>query len=379
MNVTLPAKFPVSQADFKGRSEIMNMHKFKSLRHFPELAGSLSDECIKAQKDISLSVSMPYYNKIKPVFRKVKKSTAILDALCQSSAEEFHNVKDFRKMLIEARQRQRIEAQESISIRKQSIHEVEPIESAEEKMARVAFKLNDARSRTNNDLQGFLGGPLLKHELERQLCIAYNLFFTKPEMDALFDKIDANHSGTVKPVEFLSYFSQLGYQFSERMRKKTVENSTLKLEKEMEMKRTEEERLVKKFDFHAEEHSQEKEEEVLSTLRRFALKYDVSNELDRLRLKPFRSRMTPAEFKAQIENAFDIYLSPAEATVLVHKFSTLPEPHCIDGEHFLTEFAALQRQAKQEYKIAMARNAKAKKAIMDKSVNIDALPKLLGR
>lgn len=118
------------------KAEHENDQLFHSLRHFPELRKSKSEISeLQNGNGRDLKESKTSYKAIK--FEKQLKQTHGLDLLKRSALDEIHALKDFRKLIVEERMRQKAL---TTPIRPKRSEVQDPLESANQKLAKVAFR-----------------------------------------------------------------------------------------------------------------------------------------------------------------------------------------------------------------------------------------------
>jgi hypothetical protein len=218
-------------------AESVASHMYYTFRRFPELSVSVpeSDKILLAGGSSEISLSG-----MKPMKRKVIfKSTHRLDELCRSSVDngEFNALRDFKSSLLRSKS-----ALASLprSHGSQSVELTDPLESANQKLGKLAIKFN--AQGVNNDLKGFAGLALSKKEFDRQLKRCLCIWLTSEELDALMLAMDSDGNGAIDGVEFIRYFFDLGIKERDRMRDNRIESISRKAEFEQSVRRKDEER-----------------------------------------------------------------------------------------------------------------------------------------
>ena len=107
-----------------------------------------------------------------------------------------------------------------------------------------------------------------------------------------------------------------------------------------------------------------------------ALKWDSS---DLATTQGFMAKLSPYEFKMQLERSLGLSLTGEETGAVIKKFSTLEGEHCIDGVLFLKKFIGLKKRAEREFAAKRKENAKWKKRALAMGQQSDILPPILGR
>lgn len=220
-------------------AEYERMHTYHSLRQFPELRRTVNDmKLIQVRKRDGADSP----NHTVGIARlKLYRSTHKLDELSRSSVDEISAMTDFRKVLLENRRKQK---QSTLSMHTSSVvtlpplvfeedsldGSVSPVDAADRKLTKVSISF-DAGS-YNSHLAGFSGRRLDKKEFLIQLRRCLNINLKKPELDALFDKMDMDKSGEIDGVEFIRYFFALGTQARWQMQIETMSRRSKKQEDE---------------------------------------------------------------------------------------------------------------------------------------------------
>jgi hypothetical protein len=166
------------------------------------------------------------------------KSTHKLDELSRSVVEEMSVMTDFRRVLLENRQKMKqltradtvttlpsLCSAEDLSISSS----VAPVDSADKKLEKISISF-DSQS-YNSHLAGFSGSKLAKREFAIQLRRCLNINLSKAEQDALFNKMDVDGSGLIDGVEFVRYFFALGKNARAKTQHETMEREAKRMEK----------------------------------------------------------------------------------------------------------------------------------------------------
>ena len=142
-----------------------------------------------------------------------------MDALCKSSLNEFSTLSQFRKQIINDREKPLSRSPSSLKAAA-SKSARDPLLTGNAKLTKFAIR-HDSR-RMNNDLEGFNGHSLSKEEFDYQLKRCLTIYLTREELDAVFEHIDTDRSQFLDGVEFLRYFFKLGQDARDRMRAETL-------------------------------------------------------------------------------------------------------------------------------------------------------------
>ena len=206
------------------RSEVESGHTFRSLRHFPEIAKSIPSTALSIETrtlETSALTKTRERSQKKTTLKKATslKSTHYLDALCKSSLDEFSTLSQFRKQIINDREKPTSHAANTFC-RPSSKIEADPLLTGNAKLTKFAIR-HDSR-RMNTDLEGFHGHSLDKEQFDYQLKRCLTIYLTRHELDAVFQHIDADNSQLLDGVEFLRYFFRLGQDARDRMRADTI-------------------------------------------------------------------------------------------------------------------------------------------------------------
>lgn len=209
------------------RDEVESSHTFRSLRHFPEIAKSLPNatNCINTRTLEASALSKTRgLKKSKSVKASTSlKSTHYLDVLCKSSLNEFSTLSQFRKQIINDREKPMSHTSTDAGRYRRSKSRPDansPLETGNAKLTKFAIR-HDSR-RANNDLEGFDGHTLSKEEFDYQLKRCLTIYLTREELDAVFLHMDTDNSQYIDGVEFLRYFFKLGQAARDRMRADTI-------------------------------------------------------------------------------------------------------------------------------------------------------------
>jgi hypothetical protein len=200
------------------REEVSSEHMFRSLRHFPAISKSISSSrgAIETQRNSNLHPS----SSTKWRRNKFETSTHRLDELCKSSLSEFSALSQFRKQIINDRDRP---SATEVKPKSPVQTKTDPLRSGNAKLTKFAVRYDSRRM--NNDLAGFSGVVLDKayfdYQLKRCLCV----YLTPEELDALFEHIDTDKGGTIDGVEFLRYFFKLGADARDELRCQLIESA----------------------------------------------------------------------------------------------------------------------------------------------------------
>ena len=209
------------------------MHVFRTMRYFPELARPLSKV-----KELQIANGRTWEISEKPPLKlkrkQVRKSTALLDDLCNSSSEDIIALKDFQRTLIQ----QRLSKKNQFSSTRET--KLDPLKAANEKLTKISLKYDSRR--VNNDLQGFVGAPMTIEEFDYQLKRGLNIWLPREELEALFESMDTDHNRAVDPVEFIKYFFKLSCNAREAVRLQMLTDLEHKQKLEQERISGEEER-----------------------------------------------------------------------------------------------------------------------------------------
>lgn len=204
------------------REEVESEHTFRSLRFFPEISKSIpsSTVCIETR-----TAELSALAKTKPKMSKTKKSATLksthyLDALCKSSLNEFSTLSQFRKQIINDREKPNVMTRSTSSLGRTQAKSVDPLVTGNDKLTKFAIR-HDSR-RANTDLEGFHGHTLNKDEFDYQLKRCLTIYLTREELDAVFTHVDTDCSLTIDGVEFLRYFFRLGQEARDAVRADVV-------------------------------------------------------------------------------------------------------------------------------------------------------------
>ena len=217
-------------------AEVENDHLFRSMRHFPQLARSLS-----AVKALQLENGRDFNDTKRTKAEKPRviqrKSTHKLESLKTSVLGEINHISKINRILLTERgkQREALAAERALSMGTVLKVELTPLVSAEKKLANIAIKY-DAR-RMNNDLAGFIYGPELTYdEFDTQLRRCLNINLSNEELHALFHQMDSDGNKHIDGVEFTRYFFDLGYKERDRIRLEIVTRLDREKKRELELR-----------------------------------------------------------------------------------------------------------------------------------------------
>lgn len=76
------------------------------------------------------------------------------------------------------------------------------------------------------------------------------------------------------------------------------------------------------------EYSEADLSSAMRKLQTASVDVDVSSELSAIRIRTFQCRMTPAEFRLQLEKSFELCLTSAEVIITSHPFPSLSMCRC---------------------------------------------------
>lgn len=222
------------------RQEVERDHTFRSLRHFPEISQSIPATTSRLEARSGDTAALTKSGSKKKAGSKKKtslKSTHYLDALCKSSLNEFSTLSQFRKQIINDREKPM--ARSTSTVGKTQSKSIDPLQSGNAKLTKFAIR-HDSR-RMNNDLEGFNGHSLNKEEFDYQLKHCLTIYLTREELDAVFMHMDTDMSQYIDGVEFLRYFFKLGQDARDNMRADLI--ATAMKTQAMKEKKEEDERM----------------------------------------------------------------------------------------------------------------------------------------
>eukprot|EP01036_Dinobryon_divergens_P039335 gene39335-51839_t len=322
------------------------IHTFRALRQFPQLLRPLSgiEEAQKTNgRTWDLNENSRTIKGIKKHPKAKKSSSRILSQFCRSSSGEVTAMQDFHRSLIQNRLNQRELSAESYPVHSRSTTET-PLGSARAKLAKVAIKY-DYTHKFDVELKGFVGARMNIDEFDTQLKRGLHLWISRDEVEALFFAMDSDGNNILDPEEFLSYFFQLGHESREEVRQVMLQNRHLEEERQRGHEQSEEtkaSRMVEVPEKICTEFTDEDVQTAVRKLQRAAFLLDASNAIQAVRIRVFECRLTPSQFRLQLEKSFDLDLTSAEMGALVTKFGTRKAPHSIDGHYFVHYFLQMQ-------------------------------------
>lgn len=343
---------PNQLGDVQVFAEYESRHTFRALRHFPEIKLSLQEITTLQKEKLGRNWKdrdHPNVKNLKPIERTIVKTTThLLDDLSKSSVQEINALQQYRHELMKQRllEKKKSSAASVGSIDKKSNDQIDPLASARAKLAQYSTSYN-AQSFTNS-LQGFKGEPMTKEQFATQLKRSLNLYLTKMEMDALFESMDVDGSGSIDPVEFVRYFFDTGNANRRAYLLRDINAKKKKKEEEEEAKRKEERERAEWEEQQVGMFSPKQEAKALEKLQKRAIHWDQTNEIDALCASSLEGHFKPPDFKRQLEAAIGVKFTPGETGALIKRFSTLPGEYCMDGKQFLTKFICLKNEAHKE-------------------------------
>lgn len=217
-------------------AEYERAHTYHSLRQFPELRRTVNDMKLIQLRGNGDSNPQSHSKGTSRVI--MNRSTYKLEELSKSSVDDVTAMTDFRRVLLENRRKLKRPSSSSFVTLPSLIPEedslsesVSPVEAADRKLAKISISF-DAGS-YNSHLAGFSGARLAKMEFAVQLRRCLNINLRKVELDALFEKMDVDHSGQIDGVEFIRYFFALGTQARWQMQIETLSRRSKKHEDEV--------------------------------------------------------------------------------------------------------------------------------------------------
>lgn len=228
--------------------EFERSHTYNTYRQFPELRISMAE--VKNLK-LSRHQVANQLSQSKGIKRTILlKSTHSLSELSKSSLSEVSSVMDdYRKLLLENRKKNQMmdpfsstDVSEIGSARTDEDEEflkLDPVQRADQKLTKISISF-DSQS-YNSHLAGFQGAKLTKEEFGILLRRCLNIHLKKIELDALFNKMDADGSKLIDGVEFIRYFFNLGNEARWKMLIDTKEIQARRIE-ELKKRRVAEEK-----------------------------------------------------------------------------------------------------------------------------------------
>lgn len=371
-------------------SETYANHCFYTMRHFPELSTGINT--------ILTSTSRKDSETTKLRRRKTKASSSrILSQFCRSSVEELTAVKDFHQTLIESRLAQKSSGGVSVDSRSsQSENTIygrsietnsTPLSTANEKLMKVAVRYENL-DRGREEIKGFEGMMMTMDEFDKQLKRGLHIWLTRPELEALFaimHKTEGVHGEAelLDPEAFLTYFFQSGYRARQLHRQNSLiskQTSSLEFRHKKALSASETSSVeYESPSFMATECSSADLETALEKLRCASFALDLSSNLHAMRLRMFQCRLTPMQFRLQLERSFALALTDAEAAALVVRYSTLSAPHCIDGHYFVHTLLPLKQEVKLRDKQKQSKLAAVRHSLVNDRNQAESISKVLGR
>ncbi len=325
----------------------------------------------------------------------ILKSTHLLDELSRSSIVELGGVmSDYRKILLESRRasskaflnlsqslmgtsRSQDTSLGADANSESSPSSVSPIERADTKLTKVSISFNSQRC--NSHLAGFQSAKLVKAEFGTLLRCCLNINLTKPELDALFAKMDVNGSELIDGVEFIRYFFALGKSARRKMQMETSHMQAKKAEL-LRYRELEDEKRIKEWEAaQIGNHSAEDRDSAFRKLQALSLQYrQADDSVDALYLQGFATQLSPFQFKQHMIKSFGAKLSGAEIAALVAAFSC-EDALSVDGMAFLRKLRELQKAELKVQEALQAVLRAKKRQVLSMGQRVDFLPKSLGR
>eukprot|EP00607_Mallomonas_marina_P004710 CAMPEP_0182431182 /NCGR_PEP_ID=MMETSP1167-20130531/47035_1 /TAXON_ID=2988 /ORGANISM="Mallomonas Sp, Strain CCMP3275" /LENGTH=234 /DNA_ID=CAMNT_0024617221 /DNA_START=538 /DNA_END=1242 /DNA_ORIENTATION=- len=230
-------------------------------------------------------------------------------------------------------------------------------------------------------------------EFDMQLKRCLNLWLPRVELEALFNIMSKTETGlsdsdtaaeavVLDPEAFLTYFFQLGHKARDIHRKNKLRDKATTLEKNRNVERTNESKMERMSGTDQEISFDCTQEDVLTAMEKLrvaAFFLDASNALQAVRVRVFECRMTPSQFRLQLERSFEIKLTSTEIGALASHFGTLSPPYCIDGHFFMRAFFYLQREARKADKLQRKKLDGIRKKLINDRNQADCYSKVLGR
>lgn len=366
------------------RQEVERDHTFRSLRHFPEISKSISHTgaCIETRTAEASALAKSTSGKKKKKKTTSLKSTHYLDALCKSSLNEFSTLSQFRKQIINDREKPA--AQSANIFRRTQSKGVDPLESGNAKLTKFAIR-HDSR-RENNDLEGFNGYSLNKEEFDYQLKHCLTIYLTRDELDAVFTHIDTDKSDFIDGVEFLRYFFKLGQDARDDIRAELM--ATAMKTQAMKDKKKEDERIRisdENYKFKIE-FTKENFNSGIGKLCKFVSRFNPT--LDCVEFRDITSLITPLEFKIVLEKLTNVRFTDPEIAALLDKYADPVPPRLVkngvwctvDGSLLIKSFIELRRLEVIKDKERDLANSQVYEKVQQKlGGGVDVFPKCLGR
>lgn len=222
-------------------AEYERTHTYHSLRQFPELRRAVNDMKFIQLRGGEGTNPQSYSKGI--TRSQISRSTHKLEELSKSSVDEISAMTDFRRVLLENRRKLKqststsssasVVTLPSLTIEEDSLggESVSPADAADRKLAKISISFDSGSY--NSHLAGFSGRKLAKKEFSIQLRRCLNINLKKVELDALFEKMDVDHSGEIDGVEFIRYFFALGTQARWKMQIETMSRRSKKHEEQL--------------------------------------------------------------------------------------------------------------------------------------------------
>jgi len=373
-------------------SETYANHCFHTMRHFPDLSTGINTILKNMEKDAGKTRALRR--------KKVKASSSrILNQFCRSSVDEFTAVKDFHQTLIENRLAQRSYTGMSTDSRsppsenfiysaQQMDANSNPLSTANEKLMKVAIKYDNS-DRGNEEIKGFEGMMMTIDEFDKQLKRGLHIWLTRPELEALFHimaKTEGIDDELLDPEAFVTYFFQAGFRARQLHRQNSLtsirskDSSTASLRSSNNQgASTGSDEIDSPAAFMSAESTESDLESGLGKLRLAVRDLDMSSPLQATRVRLFQCRLTPLQFRLQLEKSFTLALTDAEAAALVRQYSTLSAPHCIDGHYFVHSLFPMQREGRQRDRQKHSKLAAVRHSLVNDRNQMDSVSKFLGR
>jgi len=217
---------------------------FNTVRRFPELAKSLK-EAEKVEHTIRVQNRRPntctaardYKNQClkENKYKEYMLSQKLKDLKCmnkEETAELARNWSDFNLRRRERGPEHGNGSEDNIDL--------SPLEAANRKLKKISVSF-DSQS-YNSHLAGFQGARLTKDDFATLLRRCLNITLRKAELDALFERMDADKSTLIDGVEFIRYFFHLGNEARWQMMLDTKEIQAKRIENMRKRRVAEEER-----------------------------------------------------------------------------------------------------------------------------------------
>jgi len=239
------SKLKILPQSLQPTPEFRKQHAYETLKHFPELKKSLQEfdkvnlELGECQSNSQTAYSLNRVMELTRSDASAQKSLSsssnynrpsirVLDDLKKSSVGEISALSDFKKILVETRRASKIsqglvpglsttkdftevtfsrmttatefEDSSSVESRPQSVESIcqsalDPLQRANDKVARVSASLDLLRSGAANPLEGFYGTAMDKNDFAQALRRCLNVRLSRQELDALFASLDVGPLG----------------------------------------------------------------------------------------------------------------------------------------------------------------------------------------